>query len=159
MASTTTGIEPLFAVAYKRRYLVRGEKWRYEYVVDATADRIINEYGLSAEGLETAYSLAATPERRLAFQAAVQRYVDHAISSTINLPDYDPNVVTDEYVKEFAQVLSKYAPSLRGVTVYPNGARGGQPLTEVPYAEALASKGMVFDEMEEGKCAGGICGI
>jgi len=37
LAGTTTGIEPLYAVAYKRRYLVGGDKWKYEYVVDATA--------------------------------------------------------------------------------------------------------------------------
>jgi ribonucleoside-diphosphate reductase alpha chain len=46
LASTTTGIEPLFAVAYKRRYLTNGTRWKYQYVVDATADRLIREYGL-----------------------------------------------------------------------------------------------------------------
>lgn len=158
MASTTTGIEPLFAVAYKRRYLVKGDRWKYEYVVDATADRIIHEYGLSAEKIETAYSLAATPEKRLKFQADIQEYVDHAISSTINLPDYNPEIVDDNYILDFAKLLSEYAPRLRGITVYPNGARGGQPLTEVPYEEAIKQKGMVFDEVEE-KCSGGICSM
>ena len=31
LAGTTTGIEPLFAVAYKRRYLTEGTKWKFEY--------------------------------------------------------------------------------------------------------------------------------
>ena len=46
LASTTTGIEPLFAVAYKRRYLTNGTKWNYEYVVDATAESMIQRYDL-----------------------------------------------------------------------------------------------------------------
>ena len=157
LASTTTGIEPLFAIAYKRRYLVSGTRWKYEYVIDATADRIIKECGVPADRIDTAYSLAETPERRIRFQADVQSYVDHAISSTINLPSYDPERVTDEYVENFAKILSDHAPLLRGITVYPDGSRGSQPLTVVPYEEALASKGVVFDELEE-KCAGGsIC--
>ena len=32
LAGTTTGIEPLFAVAYKRRFLTEGTKWKYQYV-------------------------------------------------------------------------------------------------------------------------------
>jgi ribonucleoside-diphosphate reductase alpha chain len=46
LASTTSGIEPLYAVAYKRRYLEGGKKWKYEYVIDATAERIIQETGV-----------------------------------------------------------------------------------------------------------------
>src|SRR3989304_5725503 len=58
LASTTTGIEPLFAIAYKRRYLTEGTKWKYEYVIDATADRLINECGLQANEIDTAYKLS-----------------------------------------------------------------------------------------------------
>ena len=29
LSSTTTGVEPLFAVAYKRRYLTNGTQWKY----------------------------------------------------------------------------------------------------------------------------------
>jgi len=52
----------------------------------------------------------------------------------------------------------KYAPRLRGLTCYPDGARGGQPLTAVPYYEAKNRTGVVFDETEE-RCIGGICGL
>jgi ribonucleoside-diphosphate reductase alpha chain len=34
LAGTSTGIEPIFAVAYKRRYLKEGTKWHYQFVVD-----------------------------------------------------------------------------------------------------------------------------
>jgi len=43
--------------------------------------------------------------------------------------------------------------------VYPDGARGGQPLTEVPYSEAVGKEGTVYEANEESACAGGVCGI
>ncbi|AYJ85526.1 hypothetical protein D3Y57_05455 [Sphingomonas paeninsulae] len=91
LAGTTTGIEPLFAVAYKRRYLKGGSDWNYQYVVDGTAQEMIDNYGANPEDIESAIDLASEPERRIALQADVQDYVDMAISSTINLPAWDRN--------------------------------------------------------------------
>jgi len=155
LASTTTGIEPLFAVAYKRRYLTDGTKWNYEYVIDATAQRLIDEYGLDPDSIETSSSLAKDPERRIKFQAEVQEYVDMAISSTLNLPAFEEQTFTPD---EFSKIVLEYAPKLRGLTCYPDGSRGGQPLTAVPYYEAKNRTGTVFDETEE-KCSGGVCGL
>ena len=161
LAGTTTGIEPLFAVAYKRRYLTDGTKWKYEYVVDATADQLIKEYGLDPAKIDTAYGLSHDYERRLKFQADVQDYVDMSISSTINLPAWGTKGNNEGQVQAFADTLSKYAPRLRGFTCYPDGSRGGQPLTECTYEEALKHKGTVYEEndicMIGGK--GGSCGV
>jgi len=161
LAGTTTGIEPLFAVAYKRRYLTEGTKWKYEYVVDATADQLIKEYGLDPAKIETAYGLSHDYEKRLKFQADIQDYVDMSISSTINLPAWDSKGNSESDVGRFATTLSKYAPRLRGFTCYPDGSRGGQPLTEVPYEEAIKHKGITYEEndicMIGGK--GGSCGV
>ena len=77
---TTTGIEPLFAVAYKRRYLTDGTKWKYEYVVDTTANILIQTYGLNPNDIETAYKLSNDYERRIKFQADIQDYIDMSIS-------------------------------------------------------------------------------
>ena len=161
LAGTTTGIEPLFAVAYKRRYLTDGTKWKYEYVVDSTADLLIKEHGLDPDKIETAYKLSHDYEKRIKFQAGVQDYVDMSISSTINLPAWGTKDNNESKVHEFAQILSKYAPRLRGFTCYPDGSRGGQPLTEVSYEEAMKHKGTVFVENDictiSGK--GGSCGV
>lgn len=161
LASTTTGIEPLYAVAYKRRYLSDGTRWRFEFVVDATASRLINEYGLHPNDIDTSRSLANDYERRIKFQADVQDYVDMSISSTINLPAWNTNENNPENVGGFAHILAKYAPRLRGFTCYPDGARGGQPITEVSYEEALQHRGMIYDETDvcdiSGK--GGSCGV
>ena len=160
LAGTTTGIEPLFAVAYKRRYLTDGTKWKYEYVVDSTADLLIKEHGLDPDKIETAYKLSHDYEKRIKFQADIQDYVDMSISSTINLPPWGSRANNESQVKAFAECLSKYAPRLRGFTAYPDGSRGGQPLTEVSYEEAMKHKGVVFEESDiciiSGK--GGTCG-
>ena len=160
LAGTTTGIEPLFAVAYKRRYLTDGTKWKYEYVVDSTADLLIKEHGLDPDKIETAYKLSHDYEKRIKFQADIQDYVDMSISSTINLPEWGSKGNNETKVKDFAETLSKYAPRLRGFTCYPDGSRGGQPLTEVSYEEAMKHKGVVFEENDicviGGK--GGTCG-
>lgn len=159
LAGTTTGIEPLFAVAYKRRYLTEGTKWKYEYVVDTTADQLIREYGLDPNKIQTAYGLSHDYEKRIKFQADIQDYVDMSISSTINLPSWGSKGNSESDVQTFAEILSRYAPRLRGFTCYPDGSRGGQPLTEVPYEEAVKHKGVVFEENVDRACTSGVCGI
>jgi len=160
LAGTTTGIEPLFAVAYKRRYLTDGTKWKYEYVVDSTADILIKQYGLDPESIDTAYKLSHNYEQRIAFQADIQDYVDMSISSTINLPAWGTKDNCEDTVQRFTDCLSQYAPRLRGFTCYPDGSRGGQPLTEVPYADAVKHKGTIYEENDV--CVitnrGGTCG-
>ena len=156
LAGTTTGIEPLFAVAYKRRYLTEGTKWKFEYCVDATAQMLIDQ-GINPNKIETAYQLSKDYERRIKFQADIQDYVDMSISSTINLPSWGSEGNSEEDVQTFAAVLAKYAPRLRGFTCYPDGSRGGQPLTEVSYEEVEGRTGIIFDEND--MCKGGVCGI
>lgn len=160
LASTTSGIEPLFAVAYKRRYLAEGKIWMYQYVIDGTAKLLINEHGVNPDSIETALDLAQDYERRIKFQADIQDYVDMSISSTINLPKWGTDFNSEYTVNHFAKTLAKYAVRLRGFTCYPDGARGGQPLTSVPYAEAKEAEGQSFKEEFMDICSltkGGIC--
>lgn len=159
LAGTTTGIEPLFAVAFKRRYLTDGTKWKYEYVVDSTAQSLVDELGIDPNKIETSMSLVDDYERRIAFQADVQDYVDMAISSTINLPSWGSDNNNEDRVVPFAEVLAKYAPRLRGFTCYPDGSRGGQPLTACTYKEAIRHKGVVYEESSDQQCNSGVCGI
>lgn len=144
VAETTTGIEPIFCVAYKRRYM-KGNSVNYQYVLDPTAQRLV-ESGVNPEHIEDAYSLAENVERRVEFQAWLQQYVDHAISSTINLPAWGSELNNDGRARDFGDMLMKYLPRLRGVTCYPDGARGGQPLSPVSYRTASKHLGDVFVE-------------
>jgi len=160
IAGTTTGIEPVYAVAYKRRYL-KGTKWHYQYSIDAAAQQLIDVLGIEPEKMESSIDLANDYERRIKFQADVQDYVDMAISSTINLPPRENQTFT---TVQFADTLAKYAPRLRGFTCYPDGSRGGQPLTSVPYSEAREKIGKEYEEPQEwlDACSitgGGYCGM
>lgn len=156
VAETTTGIEPIMNAAYKRRVREAtpdGDIIRAEYVVDPTARRLIDK-GVDPELIEDAYTLSYDVERRIAFQAWVQRYVDHGISSTINLP----YAITDDLeVESFKNILMKYLPDLRGMTCYPDGAISGQPITPVPLDFALSQEGVIIEESED-KCRGNTCG-
>lgn len=164
LAGTSTGVEPIFAVAYKRRYL-KGTKWHYQMVIDSAAQELIDLYGADPNKIESALDLASDYERRIRFQADVQDYVDQSISSTINLPTWGSKLNNEDTVKPFAETLARYAHRLRGFTCYPDGARGGQPLTAVPYADAKSALGTEFEEAIQthdicdisGK--GGSCGI
>lgn len=165
LAATTTGIEPLFAVAYKRRYLKGGSKWVYQYVVDSAAQEVIDRYDIKPENIESALDLSEDYERRIAFQADVQDYVDMSISSTINLPSWGSKANNEDTVRPFAETLAKYMHRLRGFTCYPDGSRGGQPLVSVDYNEAKDKLGEEFDEALETHdiCDitghGGSCGV
>ena len=148
-------------MSYKRRYLTDGTKWNYEFVVDATAERLIKDTGVDPDTIDTAYKLSHDYERRLAFQADIQDYVDMSISSTINLPSWGSKENNQDRVGAFAETLARYAPRLRGFTCYPDGSRGGQPITEVPYSDAIGKKGIVFSEHDicEITGHGGSCGV
>ncbi len=143
-AETTTSAEPIFCVAFKRRYL-KHKIWNYQYVVDPTADRLIKA-GIHADHIEDAYKLAEDVERRVAFQAWLQRYVDHGISSTINLPAWGSEFNNESRLHDFGNMLIKYLPQLRGITCYPDGARGGQPIVPCQYSTAIKHIGKVYEE-------------
>ena len=57
------------------------------------------------------------PDKRVLIQGKIQRYIDHSISSTINLPeDVQPEVISDIYI-------AAWKKKLKGVTIYRDGSR------------------------------------
>lgn len=154
LAETTTGIEPLFCKAYKRRYL-KEKDWVHQYVVDGAVKRLM-ESGVNVDQIRDSYDLSF--KQRVKFQADVQNYVDMAISSTCNLPSWGSEENNEQTLKKNSKMLLKYAKRLRGFTCYPDGCRGGQPLTRVALEEAISKEGMVFEESED-ECIGGVCGV
>jgi ribonucleoside-diphosphate reductase alpha chain len=155
ISETTTGIEPLFCKAYKRRYLNEKSEWVYQYVVDGTVKRLLDA-GVKLENIQDSYDLGF--KQRVKFQADVQNYVDMSISSTCNMPSWGSEHNNEQTYEKMSTILLKYAKRLRGFTVYPDGCRGGQPLTRVSLDEALANEGVVFEEREN-SCVNGVCGL
>ena len=65
--------------------------------------------------LRTAHHIK--PDKRVEIQGLIQRYIDHSISTTINLPeDVQPEVISDIYLKAWKK-------NLKGVTIYRDGSR------------------------------------
>lgn len=156
VAETTSGIEPIPATAYRRRYL-EGAQWRAQCVVDPCAKRLIDG-GVDPALIEDSLTLAEDVERRMGFQAWLQEHVDHGISSTINLPPWGSSINNESTVTAFGNTLLQYLPRLRGITAYPDGARGGQPIVKMPYYDAIGRLGVVLADGSEEACASGLCG-
>lgn len=113
------GIEPIFALSHNRRSESLGDGEDVVYKVYAD---IVQEY-LDAKGLTSEDEL---PEYfieshninyrdRVKFQGIVQKYVDNAISSTVNLP----NSSTVEDIEDLYMLAWKHG--LKGITIYRDG--------------------------------------
>jgi ribonucleoside-diphosphate reductase alpha chain len=125
MAGVTSGIEPIFDLKYLRRSESLSES------LFEVQHPLVAEYKKTNESREedplpayfvTAHAIA--PEKRVLMQAVLQRHIDQAISSTINLPKDTP-VETIERIYRMA-----WEQGLKGITVYREGSREGILLTE-----------------------------
>ena len=162
LAGTTSGIEPVLAKAYIRRYIEEGSKWKAQYMVDATAQALI-ELGINPDKIQTAYELASSMkglDKRMELQAETQEFVDHSISSTIK-------ITSGVDILGMAKLIIKYTKDryerglayLRGITIYPDGARGGQPIKEISWEEAIKKRNLIIEDNSEEQCLSGVCGI
>lgn len=148
MTQTTSGIEPVFLPVYKRRRKVNpndkdarvdfvdelGDSWE-EYVVfhhrfkqwmevnDITLSKNYSDEELKKLVKKSPYYKATSNDvdwlSKVRLQGAVQKWVDHSISVTINLP----NDATEELVGQL--YLEAWEVGCKGVTVYRDGSRSG----------------------------------
>jgi len=138
MSQTSSGIEPVFRNSYtRRRKLSHNEEHIEADFVDDLGDRW-SEYKVFHHNIRQYLNLIGTDEvpdfftesdqidweNRIHIQAAIQKHIDHSISSTINLPkDTSPEVVATLY-----QLGWKLG--LKGITVYVDGSRSGVLISE-----------------------------
>ena len=121
------GVEPIFATHYTRRSESFGNK--LFKVFHSTIQAYIDINNLQEEVLKskniddilpdyltrTAHKINS--EKRVVIQGLIQKYIDHSISSTINLPeDINPEIISDIYLKAWKE-------KLKGVTIYRDGSR------------------------------------
>jgi ribonucleoside-triphosphate reductase len=145
LAGVTTGIEPMFCAAYQRRFVEA--KVETQTIIDPLAKECI-EKGIP---VDDAFSL--TPKQHLDIQVKIQRsFVDNSVSKTINLPQ----VGTFNIKRVARDVLDALEKGVKGVTVYPNGARGNQPIIPVSLDEALKAQ-QTKTQMTEKECSTGTC--
>ncbi len=145
----TSGIEPLFAAAYLRRYR-DGERLAEETVVHPLFAQFV------AEGRDTSHFQGAhdlSMRDHLEMQRTCQRHVDNAVSKTINLPQGTPP-------EELSAAYMEYFPELKGVTIYPEGSRENQPLTPLTLEAALGAAGSAqAGASGVDACRGGACDV
>ena len=148
MTQTTSGIEPVFLPVYKRRRKVNpndksakvdfvdevGDSWE-EYIVfhhrfkqwmevqGIATDKDYSQDELDDLVKKSPYYKATSNDvdwlSKVHLQGAVQKWVDHSISVTINLP----NDVSKELVGQL--YLEAWKSGCKGVTVYRDGSRSG----------------------------------
>ncbi len=148
MTQTTSGIEPVFLPVYKRRRKVNpndkdsrvdfvdevGDSWE-EYVVfhhrfkewmrvkGHDTEKNYDEKELEELVKQSPYYQATSNDvdwlSKVRMQGAVQKWVDHSISVTINLP----NNVSEDLVGQL--YLEAWQAGCKGVTVYRDGSRSG----------------------------------
>ena len=153
IADCSSGIEPIFAVSFVKNILDGAKLVEVNrYFEEAAKDKKFYSKELMqqiAEGSSlqeandipsavkrvfvTAHDIA--PEWHIKMQAAFQKYVDNAVSKTINFP----NSATKQDIAKSYQLA--YKLKCKGITVYRDGSRNSQPLTA------------------GGGCATGTCGL
>ena len=124
LAGVSSGIEPLFSLSYLRRSdsLSQREFKVFHPLVRAYLER----FGVEEQDLPPTFVTAhrIAPELRIRMQAVIQKHIDHAISSTVNLP----REATLEDVERI--YLEGWRLGCKGVTIYREGSRAGILVTE-----------------------------
>jgi len=150
MTQTTSGIEPVFLVSYKRRRKVNpndkgvrvdfvdevGDAWEEYHVFhhkfitwlenngyDAQEVARMDEASLAELIQQSPYYKATANDvdwvNKVKMQGAIQRWVDHSISVTVNVP----NDISEEMVAKI--YLTGWESGCKGITVYRDGSRSG----------------------------------
>ncbi|MDE1172859.1 MAG: adenosylcobalamin-dependent ribonucleoside-diphosphate reductase [Parvibaculaceae bacterium] len=137
--NVSSGIEPVFALSYRRKVLMPDGTRREERVTDFALDLFHETFGEEAtlpDYFVTAQELA--PADHIAVQAAVQDYIDSSISKTINCPE-------DISFEAFADIyMDAYEKGLKGCTTYrPSDVRGSVLSLDEPVAAAPAEPAAV----------------
>ncbi|TAL24777.1 MAG: vitamin B12-dependent ribonucleotide reductase [Nitrospirae bacterium] len=141
IAGCSSGIEPLFAVSYVRT-VMEGTKlievnpnfekvarergfWNRELMEKIAEKGSIKEFKEIPDDVKAVFVTAhdIKPEEHIAMQAAFQKYVDNAVSKTVNF-SHDATTKDVEDVYRLA-----YKLGCKGVTVYRDGSREEQVLT------------------------------
>jgi ribonucleoside-diphosphate reductase alpha chain len=132
--NVSSGVEPVFALAYTRKVLQPdGSKLEEEvsdfalrrYRIQFRADAAVPSHFVTAQDL--------TPAEHVRMQAAVQRYVDSAISKTVNVPE---NISFEAFQEVY---LDAYRSGCKGCTTYrPNAVTGS--ILEAKPADPHASR-------------------
>lgn len=148
LADYTSGIEPLFSKAMRRKDRVSERI----YVHPKYQEMILNDEEIPEWFVD---SFDLQPKDHFEIQVACQKYCDASVSKTINLPK-------ETTYEDLNSLLLEYIYDLKGVTVYRDGSREGQILNKISHDEVvqhLTKDQPIESNMEESdvQCATGSC--
>ena len=141
IADCSSGIEPLFAIAYKRHVLVeeglpeinaffvevaKKRGFYSEILIEKVSkEGSIQNLDDIPEDVKKVFITArdVSPEQHVKIQATCQKYIDNGVSKTINFPK---NATVDDVEKVF---LLAYKSGCKGITVYRDKSRISQVLS------------------------------
>lgn len=155
----SSGIEPMFAPAYERRFWVKNER-QVETVFHPLFSQFLQE-GKDVSKFLGSHEL--TVREHMEVQKIIQKYIDNAVSKTINMPE-------DYSVEDMSEIWLEYLPSLKGTTFYRQNTRGyvdekgvvhEPPLVALSLEDAMKkfSKEKEIINGSEVDCASGVCEI
>jgi ribonucleoside-diphosphate reductase alpha chain len=146
IAGCSSGVEPLFAVAYERHVLdgstlveinLRFERlaaaagvWTPDVRTRVLASGRVRDVAGIPPAIRTLFPTAheIAPEHHVRIQATCQAYVDNAVSKTVNLQS---EATADQVAHVFR---TAFELGCKGITVYRHGTQAGQVLTQMSMA-------------------------
>jgi ribonucleoside-diphosphate reductase alpha chain len=151
ISGCSSGIEPLFAVAFMRNQagvlmpdvneqfvaIAKREGWYSEALVTQIAEAGHIHFDAVPAKWQRVFVTAhdVTPESHIRMQAAFQDFTDSAISKTCNFP----NAATEDDVEQIYRLAFRLG--CKGVTVYRDGARENQVLSTGSTAKKVQEQG------------------
>jgi ribonucleoside-diphosphate reductase alpha chain len=149
LAGCSSGIEPLFAVAFMRNQagvlmpdvnddfvrVAKREGWYSDELMQRIAEEGHTHFDEVPETWQRVFVTAhdVTPEWHIRMQAAFQEFTDSAISKTCNFP----NEASEDYVRQIYEIA--FALGCKGVTVYRDASRDMQVLSTGTTAQKVKS--------------------
>ncbi len=158
IAGCSSGIEPLFAVAFMRNQagvlmpdvnedfvaIAKREGWHSEELMRRIAEEGHIRFDAVPARWQRVFTTAnhIAPEWHVRMQAAFQDHNDSAISKTVNFA----NAATEEQVEEIYRLA--YALNCKGVTVYRDGSRDMQVLSTGATAKKVKDQATAAGQAE-----------
>lgn len=135
LAQTSSGIEPVFMLSYRRRRKLNERSSGKATFTDASGDQweefdvhhpklakwmeMYPEKSYDKNPYQGSTASEIDWKKRIEIQSVIQKYVTHSISSTINLPEDIPVATVNKIY------LEAWEQGLKGITVYRDGSRSG----------------------------------
>jgi ribonucleoside-diphosphate reductase alpha chain len=139
VAGVSSGIEPIFSSSYMVNDQATGQG----------SIQVVHPLFRNGKTENHVIANDVTPEEHIMVQATVQRYLDNAVSKTINMPR---GTTWQDVSRAYGLA---YSLGCKGITIYVDGSREGALFTHADEIDTVPADPLGFDAA----CATGVCSI